>query len=98
VLEFWNEVRNINSVITKYWPELQINGAERESKRKFLYQWKKESIKIKSSYNSKTVALEKIRPSNFGCVLDMNMENEIAFWIRSLRSEGIPISDSMIKT
>jgi hypothetical protein len=28
----------------------------------------------------------------------MNMENEIAFWIRSLRSEGIPISDSMIKT
>ncbi len=60
-----------------------------------LYKWKK--AKIEENPLMRESKMLKIRPDGIGLVLPPDVEMFLANWIRSLRSEGIPVSNEMIR-
>jgi hypothetical protein len=75
---------------------LAENTKEWNSRRKLVYQWKGTKNKITKVIVNKENLL-KIRPSGSACILPLSVEDEIARWIRYLRSEGIPVSNEMAR-
>ncbi len=91
VLAYWSESHDVERTLRKFWP----NDLDYESKRKMIYRWKK--AKPMENPVLREAKLCKIRPTGLGLVLPRDVELFLANWIRSLRSEGIPISNEMIR-
>jgi hypothetical protein len=87
ILNFLHTGVSMNDVMNKFFPYLRSGTTEKESRRKLIYQWKSKEEIRKLILGNKN--LSKIRPSGVGCVLSFDVECEIAYLIRSLRSEGI---------
>ena len=94
VLKYWSECKSIDSTFRKFWPK--CGDEERETKRKLLYTWKEQNKKIKDDVKSHNLHLSKIRPPGVSCILSLEIEQYLANWVRSLRNEGIPVSNTMV--
>ena len=95
ILNYWNECKNVESTVNKFWPASKF-GDDQESKRKLFYQWKEQTSKLIEKEKLSNLQLCKIRPSGISCTLPLELEQYLASWIRSLRTEGIPVSKMMV--
>ena len=94
ILKYWQECNSVESTILKFWPK--CGKQEKETKRKLLYGWKEKFNKIKDDLKMSQLNQAKLRPSGVSCVLPVQVEQYLASWIRSIRSEGIPVSNTMV--
>jgi hypothetical protein len=59
------------------------------------YTWRNDRCKLEKSYgDNKTM---KIRPLGFTCILPVDIELYLARWIEFLRSDGIPVSNTVVQ-
>lgn len=90
VIKHLEDVGSIESTIKHFWKNL--SSYDTDTKRRQLYQWKKYLIIKGEVQGSK----KKHRPMGLTCVLPKEVELHLANWVRSLRSEGIPVSNQFI--
>jgi len=96
VLDFF-ETNSAPVTISKFWPELVAPSSAYETKRRLIYQWKKNTNKIQELSHSNTAKkLKKIRPMGISTQLPHEIEDELYFWVRSIRKEGVPITDDVL--
>jgi len=90
VISYW-EKTSMEHVIKKFWPDkIDCNGT-----RTMLYKWKACKEELRSLPLHCNVL--KIRPNGASTVLPPEIESYLANWIRSYRSEGVPISNQMVQ-
>ena len=93
VVNYWRECNDVDSTLNKFWPK--SSDEERETKRKLLYAWKAQITQNENAIKP-GLHVSKIQPSGIACVLPSDVEKYLANWVRSLRNEGIPISNQMM--
>ena len=91
VLSYWDDCKNVDLTLNKFWPRDEA----KQTKRKLLYQWKENKLKMMNTKSSHHQFC-KIRPTKISCILPIELEMYLASWVRSLRSVGIPVSNTII--
>jgi len=90
------ETHGLDKVIKTHWSG-HTTGKQRREICKLLYKWKAKRAKIDAVAATEDGRnARKARPSGLGCVLSQEMEDDIGLWVRSLREEGVPVSQQMI--
>jgi len=92
-------LNGMHHTIHHFWPESNVANKIYESKRRLIYLWgsKKYSNTIAELSNCNIKRkLSKIRPIGASLHLPTDIEDDIYFWFRSLRKEGIPVTDNVL--
>ncbi|KAG3016033.1 hypothetical protein PC120_g11857 [Phytophthora cactorum] len=80
---------------TRFYPSLK--GSERKLKKRQLQKWYEDSAEIAYQVALGSGHLCKKPRAGAGGVLPREAEGNIAFWIRDLRREGVPVSPLMLQ-
>ncbi len=94
VLAYWND-STVDHTLRKFWSEIEGSAAI-DSKRKMMYAWKKNMSQVQDVKALASCVKSKLRPTGVACVLPSDIERYLANVIRGYRSEGIPVSNSMV--
>ncbi|KAG3072280.1 hypothetical protein PI124_g17245 [Phytophthora idaei] len=85
----------VAEAITRFYPSLK--GPEWKLKKRQLHKWYEESAEIAYQVALGNGHLCKKPRAGAGGVLPREVEGNIAFWIRDLRREGVPVSPLMLQ-
>ncbi|KAG2976704.1 hypothetical protein PC119_g22100 [Phytophthora cactorum] len=84
------------STLDKYYSHL--NASKRESHRKRIYAWEKDSVHIEEMAASvSTAVLKSDRKKGTATTISTEGEEGLVEWVNSLRGEGVPVSRLMLQ-
>jgi hypothetical protein len=87
---------SVSDTIATYFS--QQAPARRDDIRKLINKWKKNVDRIAlMASNGATASQSRMRSVGLGTVLTRDVEEEIVGWVNDLRSDGVPISATMLQ-
>jgi hypothetical protein len=89
-------LHDIRATLLHYFPFCALT--QKEAKRKFIYQWRKQEGVLEDRWrNPATAALKYVRDLRCSTVLPHELEMDVVVWINLLRKDGVPVSASMLQ-
>ncbi|KAL4158987.1 hypothetical protein PRNP1_004760 [Phytophthora ramorum] len=95
IINSFVEQNGMAAAVTRFYPSLQVEARKR--KKRQLHQWFEARDDIAKQVAQGNGHLCREPRSGVGCILPRAEEDYLAFWIRDLRREGVPVSPLMLQ-